>query len=94
MGLKGVIIGLVIGFPTVSFSKETGKQLFEKHCPVCHSLDLPKSQRLSQGDWDWVMDDMIKKYGLTWLKPGEKEKIVAYLVKNFGIKKKKRRKVY
>jgi hypothetical protein len=33
------------------------------HCSVCHSYDLVEQQRLDRANWDWVMDDMIDKYG-------------------------------
>jgi mono/diheme cytochrome c family protein len=59
------------------------KQLFEVHCGACHTIDLPKSQRLARHDWEWVLDDM-EKYGMTWLTPDQREKIVDHLVENFG----------
>lgn len=61
-----------------------GKKLFETHCPVCHSLDLPRSQHLDRNNWEWVMDDMVNKYGATWITPPQQKLIVDYLVANHG----------
>jgi len=72
-----------------------GKQLFETHCKLCHSLELPKSQRLSKSDWSWVVADMKKKYGMTWLNKTQRQEIVDYLAVTYRPRKgKKRRKVW
>jgi hypothetical protein len=54
------------------------------HCSVCHSYDLVEQQRLDRANWDWVMDDMIDKYGATWIDPSLRERIVDYLVAHHG----------
>jgi mono/diheme cytochrome c family protein len=59
------------------------RQLFEVHCAACHTIDLPKTQRLARHDWEWVMDDM-EKYGMTWLTDEQREKIIDHLVENYG----------
>jgi mono/diheme cytochrome c family protein len=61
-----------------------GKQLFETHCPVCHSLQLPQSQQLDRATWLWVMDDMVNKYGATWLTAEQQKLIIDYLVVAHG----------
>ncbi len=61
----------------------TPAQLFNIHCAACHSIELPQTQRLGRNDWNWVMDDMVK-YGMTWLTPEQREKIVDHLVENYG----------
>ena len=70
----------------------SGKELFEVHCQVCHSLALPEKQRLSRQNWEWVVDDMVNKYGMNWVSPSDQKKIVDHLAANF--KPKKRRKIY
>ncbi|HEX9812048.1 MAG TPA: hypothetical protein VGA88_08180 [Burkholderiales bacterium] len=65
---------------------EPGKQLFETHCRVCHSLDLPRSQHLDRNNWEWVMDDMVKKFGAIWITPEQQKLIVDYLVTAHGPK--------
>ena len=54
------------------------------HCSVCHSYGLVEQQRLDRANWDWVMDDMIDKYGATWIDPALRERIVNYLVEHHG----------
>ena len=54
------------------------------HCSVCHSYSLVEQQRLDRANWDWVMDDMIVKYGATWIDPVLRERIVDYLVEHHG----------
>lgn len=57
-----------------------GERLFEAHCGVCHSLDLPRSQQLDRTNWEWVMEDMVEKFGCTWLTPEQQDLILDYLV--------------
>ena len=64
-----------------------GKKLFEAHCPVCHSLELPRSQHLDRNNWEWVMDDMVNKYGAKWITPAQQKLIIDYLVAKHGPQK-------
>ncbi|MFZ0256166.1 MAG: hypothetical protein WAN46_11080 [Gammaproteobacteria bacterium] len=61
-----------------------GKKRFEAYCGTCHSLELPKSQRLNRANWEWVMDDMVNQYGATWLTAKDQELIIDYLVSAYG----------
>jgi cytochrome c5 len=54
------------------------------HCSVCHSYALVAQQRLDRANWDWVMEDMIDKYGATWISPRLRARIVDYLVEHHG----------
>ena len=58
--------------------------LFETHCSVCHSLELPTSQRLDRANWEWVVTDMVSKYGATWITEEQQAIIIDYLVDNYG----------
>ena len=62
----------------------TPAQLFETSCSNCHSLDLPRSQRLNRATWEWVVSDMVNKYGATWLTEEEQTIIIDYLAENYG----------
>ncbi len=62
----------------------TPAQLFETSCSNCHSLDLPRSQRLNRATWEWVVSDMVNKYGATWLTEQEQTIIIDYLAANYG----------
>ncbi len=59
-------------------------QLFETSCSNCHSLDLPRSQRLNRATWEWVVSDMVNKYGATWVTEEEQTIIIDYLAENYG----------
>lgn len=61
-----------------------GKQQFEIHCGTCHSLDLPRSQRLDRFNWKWVIDDMVNQFGATWITEEQQEQILEYLVETYG----------
>jgi hypothetical protein len=54
------------------------------HCAVCHSWALVQQQQLDRANWEWVMDDMIGKYGATWIDPVLRTRIVDYLVEHHG----------
>ena len=60
-----------------------GKVLFESYCGACHSIMLPKSQRLDRNNWAWVIDDMVNDMGCA-IKEDEAALVVDYLVENFG----------
>lgn len=54
------------------------------HCSVCHSFELVEQQRLDRANWDWVMEDMIVKYGATWIDEEFRARLVDYLVEHYG----------
>ena len=60
------------------------KTLYEAYCGACHDLKLVQSQRLDRATWEWVMEDMVGKYGATWITPEEQRIIVDYLTENFS----------
>lgn len=60
------------------------QQLFQTHCGACHSLDLPRSQRLDRGTWRWVVDDMVNQFGASWITPQQQKSIIDYLAENYG----------
>lgn len=62
----------------------TPEQLFVTYCSVCHSLELPRSQRLDRATWEWVVSDMVNEFGASWISEEQQKTIVDYLVKNYG----------
>ena len=60
-----------------------GRQLFEGVCAACHSLDLPRSQRLTRADWEWVLEDMVEKFGCP-IDAEQQALILEYLVEFHG----------
>lgn len=70
--------------PVDGVDDPTPEQLFENNCGVCHSLELPRSQRLNRDNWRWVMDDMVNQFGLTWLSEKQQKRIIDYLATHYG----------
>lgn len=62
----------------------TPRELFEARCSTCHSLDLPESQRLDRANWEWVVTDMVEKFGATWITEEEQRILIDYLTENYG----------
>jgi hypothetical protein len=58
--------------------------MYTWYCSACHSLELVQSQRLTRPDWEWVMEDMVGKYGGSWITPQEQKQIIDYLVEHYG----------
>lgn len=61
-----------------------GKALFEENCGACHSLALPRSQRLNRSNWEWVISDMVESFGLDWLEGAQLNAIIDYLAAAYG----------
>lgn len=70
--------------PPAAAARPLPADVVRGHCSVCHSYRLVEQQRLDRANWEWVMDDMIDKYGATWIDPGLREAIVDYLVEHQG----------
>ena len=81
---------MALFFPVLIWAGESenrlqeGKQLFETHCGICHSLELPRSQQLDRATWEWVMSDMVNQFGATWITPKQQALIIDYLVVAHG----------
>ena len=63
---------------------QRGKEMFQTHCGTCHSLSLPRSQRLDRANWKWVIDDMVNEFGATWISDEQQALILDYLVQHYG----------
>lgn len=61
----------------------TGEMIFETRCIVCHSLDVPKAQKLDLKTWSWVVGEMQKKYHVP-LTDEEKEKLLDFVASSYG----------
>lgn len=93
IGLRtGLLIGLLCLTPAhaeqtgdaEAGQQPSGKQLFENNCGACHSLELPRSQRLNRDTWRWVVDDMVNQFGATWITEEQQRLIIDYLTENYG----------
>ncbi|MCI0545673.1 MAG: hypothetical protein L0027_00130 [Candidatus Rokubacteria bacterium] len=58
------------------------QQLVTGRCVICHSLEMIAQQRQTRAEWTVILDRMII-YGMP-MAPGDRERILAYLVKHLG----------
>ncbi len=61
----------------------SGEMIFETRCIVCHSLEVPKAQKLDRQTWSWVVGEMQKKYHVP-LSAEEKEKLLDFVASSYG----------
>ena len=59
-------------------------KLFTAYCGACHSLQLAQAQKLDRANWEWVMKDMVVKYGAGFIHEAEQKILVDYLVEHYG----------
>lgn len=64
-------------------SQDQGEVLYRGLCGACHSLQLPDSQRLNRANWEWVLDDMVEKFGCP-MTDEQRALILEYLVEHRG----------
>jgi sulfite dehydrogenase (cytochrome) subunit B len=68
----------------VQLEKAPGVELVTAQCALCHSLDYISIQpRLDRAAWTATITKMKEKYGAP-VTPESVEKLVEYLVKNYG----------
>lgn len=72
-----------IALPAQSLPEGPGKDLFEKVCAQCHSLDYSTQKRLSAGDWKAMVNAMAGKGAAA--SETELDTIAAYLAKNYPL---------
>jgi len=61
---------------------DSGKQIFEEKCLICHEADTTRQQRLSRPGWTREVEKMVRwGAGVT---DAEKGPLVDYLFTNFG----------
>jgi len=70
--------------PEIPIEAVTPERLTHAYCSACHNFLLVRKQRLNRAMWQWVMDDMVVKFGAGWITPEEQEIIIDYLVQRYG----------
>ena len=45
---------------------------------------MVQAQHLDRANWEWVMKDMVTKYGAGFIQEPEQKILVDYLVEHFG----------
>ena len=73
--------------PPPTDEKLSADKLARRNCSVCHSFQLVESQRLNRATWEWVMDDMVNKFGAVWISQDDQARIIDYLVEHYGPEK-------
>ncbi len=59
-----------------------GRDLVRFHCSICHDLAIVRQQRLSEGVWDEVLEDMLT-FGAVF-GDAQRAVILKYLATRFG----------
>ena len=54
------------------------------NCTPCHSSMIIMQQRLNRATWDEVLTWMVDEKGMHEMQPEVREKVLDYLVSNFG----------
>jgi hypothetical protein len=65
-------------------SPKVTEDVVRGHCSVCHGYRLVETQRLDRANWEWVMEDMVRKFGAAWIGPELQRLIIDYLVEHHG----------
>ena len=61
-----------------------GREETHAICAACHSLRIVQQQGLSAERWDELLVWMTEKQGMPKLPADERQRIIAYLAKNYG----------
>ncbi len=73
---------LAPGASAQSLPNGDGKDVFERICSACHEAEVVIGMKQTKEGWNATVDEMVSRGALGT--DAEFDKIVAYLVKNFG----------
>ena len=62
--------------------QDPDQQFVTGRCVICHSLEMIAQQRQTREEWTLIVDRMIT-YGMP-MEPGDRERMLTYLVKHLG----------
>ncbi len=82
MGVGLALVSAAQTSPMKNPAKDPVKDLFEGVCSGCHTLERVKAQHRSKEEWRVSTRAMIDQGAV--LTPEETDKLLDYLVKNFG----------
>ncbi|MBZ0156382.1 MAG: hypothetical protein K8I29_09265 [Alphaproteobacteria bacterium] len=83
--LAGVLLAAassLLALEAASQSPPSPESLFESTCSQCHSLELPRSQRMNKEEWKSLVERM-RSNGCS-ITDQEAATIVEYLSKEYG----------
>ncbi len=69
----------------VKLPKGPGQTLVQTKCISCHALPIVLAKRKSEEEWDASLNQMVSRGAK--VNDDEYEVVLAYLVKNFGVRK-------
>jgi cytochrome c5 len=69
----------------VKLPKGPGQTLVQTKCISCHALPIVLAKRKTEDEWDASLNQMVSRGAK--LNDDEYDIVLAYLVKNFGMKK-------
>jgi cytochrome c2 len=78
-----VALLLISSQPVLAGDETNAKPLFERKCGTCHSVERPKSQTKTKGEWEKTVMRM-KNVNMAPLTNEEARAIIDYLTKNYG----------
>ena len=82
LGLAAVLFFALAPAKAQSLPEGKGKAEFQRICSNCHSVTMATSQRMTQSEWEGVVNDMVSR-GAQGTQD-DLESVVAYLTANFG----------
>jgi len=88
---SGIFALLILCTALLFFSSQYGsaeekgnaKLLFESKCGTCHSVEKPKSQRKTKGEWETTVMRM-KNVNMAPISSKEAKDIIDYLATRYG----------
>jgi mono/diheme cytochrome c family protein len=80
--LCGVLSVLIFSYGANAEKQTDPKALFESTCSQCHSLDVPRGERLTRDGWTSIVSRM-KSNGCV-ITDSETKTLIDYLAKEFG----------
>jgi sulfite dehydrogenase (cytochrome) subunit B len=83
-GQPGSLRSITLPVIHTELKEGEGRTTVETRCAICHSTDyIPMQPKLTKAQWTATVNKMIKVFGAP-VTPEEAEKIVSYLVTNYG----------
>lgn len=77
-----VLFALIFASRAYAEKQTDSKELFESTCSQCHSLDVPRGERLTRDGWTSIVSRM-KSNGCV-ITDAEAKTLIDYLAKEFG----------
>jgi hypothetical protein len=70
--------------------RNPGYEDVSAYCSACHSLQLVMQQNKHQRGWNQTIDLMVARHGMPAPPAADRQRIVDYLARNFGVAERQR----